>query len=669
MLALCSCSRVCREVVGTADELARVLAEYRGDKVLEVILKDGIYHLQEPLVIGADLAGGITIRARHHGKAVLTKALEIPVARFTPCPEGCDPRIREESLSRIKVLDLAKECGISGLPAPDIYYSDTLFSPWIFTEGSGATPAIWPNEGWATFRDAKEIGWKKLAYPDAPASERTPASFYFEDERCARWCGESDAFITGYLYFDWRHEYVGLASCDTVDGVVALRDGTQYGVGSGGWALAERRFRIFNALSELDREGEWYIDRDRNLLYMMFPEGCESIYISVSDCPVISLDGARNVTIDGLKISRNFGSGIVGRSCSDIVITNCEICDICCRGIELEGCRNRVAGCHIHGIGQTAVHITGGDRPSLTRSDSVVEDCDIYDYGKIIATYRAGVFADGCGMTVRHNHIHHAPHMALYYGGNEHLFEFNEVDSVLLETADAGALYTGRDLGSQGTVVRYNYFHDIPAHEDDKIFTKGIYLDDNDSGEVVEWNILRNVPRALMLGGGRDNVIRNNLVIDCTIGFYMDARGVDRFDEPGWNLLSKLEANHYRESPWRERYPHLAGITEEQPELPLHDVHEGNVYVGCGDFFRYNPNLSPYLNLVNASDNIVVDFEHNPRLRHRTIEKFEGFEMVCPGGSLKDFSMEQLLEIAPHLAGIPIDSIGIRGSGSHIKIF
>jgi len=49
------------------------------------------------------------------------------------------------------------------------------------------------------------------------------------------------------------------------------------------------------------------------------------------------------------------------------------------------------------------------------------------------------------------------------FGGNNLVIEYNHIRHANLETEDTGAVYTGgRDwISSRGTVIRYNYFHDI----------------------------------------------------------------------------------------------------------------------------------------------------------------------------------------------------------------
>ena len=56
--------------------------------------------------------------------------------------------------------------------------------------------------------------------------------------------------------------------------------------------------------------------------------------------------------------------------------------------------------------------------------------------------YSAGhLDLDGVGNRVAHNLIHHAPHQAIGFGGNDHVIEFNEIHNVCYESNDAGAIY------------------------------------------------------------------------------------------------------------------------------------------------------------------------------------------------------------------------------------
>jgi hypothetical protein len=97
---------------------------------------------------------------------------------------------------------------------------------------------------------------------------------------------------------------------------------------------------------------------------------------------------------------------------------------------------------------------------------------------------------------------------------------------VVLETGDAGAFYSGRDWTTQGNVLRHNYIHDLGSGHAEHVNTMGIYLDDCDCGDTLVGNVFYRAGRAMMIGGGRDNPVLNNLVVDCPIGLHIDARGM-----------------------------------------------------------------------------------------------------------------------------------------------
>ncbi|MFT5155370.1 MAG: hypothetical protein ACI841_005382, partial [Planctomycetota bacterium] len=228
-------------------------------------------------------------------------------------------------------------------------------------------------------------------------------------------------------------------------------------------------------------------------------------------------------------------------------------------------------------------------------------------------TYAPGIGAGGCGQIVRSNCIHDAPHNAVHYRGNEHLFERNEIYRVVMETGDSGAFYTGRDWTSQGNILRHNYIHDLGGGHATHVNTMGVYLDDCDSGDRVEGNIFLRAGRAIMIGGGRSNAVINNLVIDCPIGLHIDARGMTwkQWNDPkstSWNLEAKAQALDYLNPPWSERYPQLAAIMSDSPREPLHNRIKRNVFVNCSkQVCNFDGNVKRLIDKLDIADNLAVN--------------------------------------------------------------
>ena len=92
----------------------------------------------------------------------------------------------------------------------------------------------------------------------------------------------------------------------------------------------------------------------------------------------------------------------------------------------------------------------------------------------------------------------------------------HEIDHVLTHTGDGGAVYTGRDWTFRGNVIRHNYFHDLHGH---RLWENAVYIDDMAGGVEVSGNVFARCHWGLLVGGGRDNRIWNNLFLDCTLAW------------------------------------------------------------------------------------------------------------------------------------------------------
>ena len=128
----------------------------------------------------------------------------------------------------------------------------------------------------------------------------------------------------------------------------------------------------------------------------------------------------------------------------------------------------------------------------------------------------------------------------------------------------------------RGNVIRYNFFHRLGGVG---YGSMAVYLDDAASGAVVFGNVFYKAGRAAFIGGGRDNIIENNIFVECEPAVHIDARGLGwakgYIAEGGeWNMYKKLKTIDYNKPPYSTRYPKLATILEDDPAVP-----KGNVIV------------------------------------------------------------------------------------------
>ena len=513
-------------------------------------------------------------------------------------------RLPERARGHVLQSDLTKQ-GVTGLGTMKMrgFPQPIVPAPLeLFYNGDPMTLARWPNDGWALTGEIIDRG----SVPREGDESNQPGTFVYTDDRPARWADASDIWMFGYWCWDWADESIQVGSIDTEERRITLAAPHHYGLKEG------MRYYAFNLLEELDAPGEWYLDRGTGILYFWPPRfiGLDSTWVSLLEPPMVTVHDADHVEFDGLTFEcmRGIGMQILGgravhvaactfRNIGDLAILFGEGASqddvVGLLGASVfsrtyqdtvwnrgSGTGHRVENCTLYNLGEGGIILGGGDRISLTPGDNAVIGCRIRNYSRSVTTNRPAIWLDGVGNRAAHNAIHDAPHTAIFFWGNDHVIEFNEIYDVCKETGDVGAIYTGRDWTMRGTAIRFNYIHDVngPGH----IGAQGIYLDDQACGTTSSGNVLVNVQRGFLIGGGRDNVTENNVLVDCSIPVHMDARGLGWASDNQDIMLKRLQAVPYQQEPWRSRYPNLVDILEDEPGTPKYNVLRNNVLYNCG---------------------------------------------------------------------------------------
>lgn len=649
-----------------------------------VYVEPGDYPLNASLELTAADSGtaesAVVFRARESGKARLLGGVKLDAQSFKPVTDvsvlsRLDPAVRE----RVRVCDFSAKVttafsefktAFHGIPA----------APWLYVNHQPMTLARWPNEGWAGFSKAVDSGLPKPDATDPALRKLHPGAFVFDDPRPARWNLTEGVWLLGYWTHDWSDEVIRVASYDKEKKIITLAAPHGYGIAGHTWGAAQRRFFAMNALEELDSPGEWYLDRSRKLLYF-YPEadlGKSEIILATLTAPLIKINGAKNVKFVDLAVECVHSDGIVAQNAEGLEIAGCVVANLAGTGISVNGSANIVRSCDLFNLGKGGIGVSGGDRKSLIPAKNRIENNHIHHFGIFQRTYAAGICVGGCGQIVLNNCIHDAPHNAVLYGGNEHLFERNEVYRVVMETGDAGAFYTGRDWTSQGNVLRNNYIHDLGGGDAKHVNTMGVYLDDCDSGDTIVGNLFFRAGRAIMIGGGRDNPVLNNLVVACPIGLHIDARGMTwkQWNNPSdksWCLEEKALALNYLQPPWSVKYPRLAAIMNEEPRQPLGDTVRRNVFVDCTkSVCDFDGNVKKLLDKFEIADNLSVNTTGTEKGMAPPV-KFKGFDNLLGADGKPmdlrpdDFSAKTfaaswrpwLQKELPSFEAIPFEKIGL----------
>ncbi len=342
------------------------------------------------------------------------------------------------------------------------------------------------------------------------------------------------------------------------------------------------RFCLVNSMYELDTPGEYYIDRDKMLLYF-WPTASftgRKCYLTMNPNPMIEMVGAKYVDIQGFTIEggRQDGVDVQSGYCNYIrgnLIRNCGGTGVYVN----QGSSVTVRSNDIEYVGEGGIDLEGGDRTTLRHANHLAENNRVFNAGQFQPYYHPGIKLWGCGLTARNNDISYHKHQAIYFWGNDILIEKNRVSFAVTDACDAAAIYAGiGDWTSRGNVIRYNYISDIQRLRVGYHGVHGVYLDDMYSSADIYGNVFRNVVQPIQVGGGHDNSVVNNVFVDCVGGVRIDDRGVSA--DQGWIDRFFVQANlvPWQNALWKNRYPSLyALLTGNYYRQPSGNSIVGNV--------------------------------------------------------------------------------------------
>ena len=459
----------------------------------------------------------------------------------------------------------------------------------LYFNGSAMPLAHWPNEGYIQIAAV------------APGAKDT---FTYIEDRPTRWNEEKDAWLYGYWFYNWADSYEKIGAIDTSKKTITLAPPvTTYGSGGTSF-LKGQRFNAVNVLSELDQPGEWYLDRDTGLLYFYPPSDPAKAKVEVSlfETPVTEMQNVSNVALEGLVWQNGRGDGIIIHGCRSCLLAGCTIRQFGGNGVQIDGGSNDgLLGCDIHTLGRGGTIITGGDRKTLTPGRHFIENCDVYDFSLVDHTYTPAVLLSGDGNRIAHNHFHQAPSSAMRIEGNDNVIEYNDVGKVLRESDDQGASDMWADTTYRGNVFRYNYWHDMGNGQG--VGQAGIRLDDWISGVHIYGNVFQRCADGgfggVQINQGADNLIENNLFIDCKAAVSGSAGSADNWQRflTGAQGKGYLQAVNALQPPYAQRYPELTKLGQNSRNSV-----ERNIVLNCGTFLRDDQHFDLLDNAVTSAN-------------------------------------------------------------------
>ena len=675
--------------------------EARGHQAITVWLRGGNYDLTETFTLnGRDggIAGApVTYAAYGHESVRISGGRTVPSSSFHPAsdpntllrlPPESRRHVHQADLRALGIRDFGRHRqfghGLPVVPAPmELFWNDSVMQL-----------ARYPNTGAIDIGPIIDPG----SVPRDGDYTNRGGRFRYTDPRHSRWAGISDVWLQGFFNYGFADDKICIASIDTVQKEVALRSPHMYGLGSG---QNFNQYVALNVLEELDQPGEWYVDTTSGLLFLWPPGDIVTARVSVSvlEQPLIALDDASYCTLKDLIIENGRGLGISLEGGAHNQIVNCVVRNVGTVGIMMgQGARQTfphvtaddyagvsssrevgsfhshmylnttwdrnagehqiIEGCEIYNTGSGGIILGGGSKKNLTPGNNVVTDCRIHDFNRRNKAGAAGVIVDGCGNLVAHNEIYNADLQAILVHGNDHIFEYNHIHHVALNSNDASAWYLGRDPSDQGNIVRWNFFHEVGRP--DRKWMMGIYCDDATCDVRIEGNVFYRVASygTVYSNGGHDIVVKNNIFIEGYGPAYQLKSmwydfGISSipyfFGEKGIYTRRLTKALDIRKPPYSEHYPLLKDWLEFLPD--------GHTYVG----------MRPRRNVFDR--NVLVKYEETFRLVGKYAQTEFGENYITdkdPGfvdADRLDFQLKDNSVIYKELPGfvrIPFENIGPR---------
>ncbi len=558
-----------------------------------VILAGGVETLTQPLDFTAADSGTEESPVRYE---VATGERLTLMAAAKIRPEDCHPvarpealvRLPQESRSAVRQVDL-KTLGIPAFKSPANKYTDGGGLPALFSNGTRLTPARWPNSGDTTMDRVLDKG--DFQRPAVPRG----GTFTYRENRISRWADaarEGRLWTAGYWRVAWAHETIRVKTLDPAKKSITHTEAAGGGLGSkyaGPEGAGNEPWHVTHLMEELDQPGEWCLDFSTQILYFLPPADPSDIGYSLAwqKDPAIRFLEASFLTLRGLTIEGSLGDAVTITGGSHVTLAGCTVRQTGGNGVVVTGgTRHQVLSCDLYELGAGGIILSGGDRRTLTPAGHRAHNNHIHGIGRTTKVYAPGIMvgyyakAPATGCIVSHNCIHDTPHGGVLYGGNDNLFEYNEIYDIVKESNDMGAFYTSHDWSSYGNTVRYNFVHHAPH-------ATGLYADDGDSGDHWEGNVFYRTICGPFIGGGHDNVAVNNLVIFAGRGAHIDQRGLARGYGTEAKLFKQLTDMKVTRPPWSIRFPTLKTLAGDNPGLPRGNVIERTVAVGCESVLHF----------------------------------------------------------------------------------
>lgn len=567
----------------------RVRAKRDKARPFEVVFEDGVYSVGKTIQLKkAD--SNIVFRARNAGRVTFVGGTKFPAsAAKRGVPKSVVSRLKPEAAAQAYSLEVpAAERELfakKGSLGSSVTTGEEAFprAGYNWIKGQGDTYPCFTVDG----LHMPLAGWPQKGEYYKQTKEKCVASGVIGNptEEASKWMlssNESYVCIWGFT----------MGNCAFVQTMktVAGRDEEGHILVKKGWGEIKpgSRFRFINVMEELDEPGEWCYDHDEfgsGCICFIPPEGySDKSFLAIGTL----MDNffriaADNTMVEGIRFTAKIGLPAVAieekaRNCK---LQGCAFTALNTYAVFAAGRGTLVRSCDFTDISGAGVYLTGGSLKNRDRGGNTVENC-LFERCCILHCGWAsgGLYVAGFGNALRHNVIHDSVEHALDYSGFGHVIEYNRTSEASTMFGDSAAVYSPGGFLSFGNVFRYN---DVGARRG---YVNAFYADDFSSGHQVYGNIFREFGHfGIFFGGGRDNLISNNVVTAGQGGMHIDNRGLwwPAYKEPAKIRASLVKNYDYTNDYVRALYPAFSAWNDETTNMCgyCNNSWVNNVMVDC----------------------------------------------------------------------------------------